>query len=331
MPGARVLGMETAGDRAGGRRFDHILSGDSSCDHIGIGGSMSDFTFLHAADVHLDSPLRGLETDPDAPADRLRGATREAFRNLTDVAIEEGVAFVLIAGDVFDGDWQDWRTGHFFVEQLARLSAAGIPTVMVSGNHDAASVITRQLRLPERVHHLSSRTAETVRFDPLGVAVHGQSFPQRAVTEDLTGKYPAPVSGLVNIGVLHTSLNGRPGHDDYAPTDAVALRRLGYDYWALGHVHAREEVSREPWIVYPGNLQGRHARETGPKGASLVTVRGGRVSDVAHRDLDVVRWARVEVALDGCETIDAAMARVGERISGALDEAEGRLVAARVC
>jgi len=291
---------------------------------------MSSFSFLHAADIHLDSPLRGLEADPEAPAARLRGATREAFRNLVDLALEENVAFVLIAGDLYDGDWQDWRTGHFYVEQAARLSTAGITVITIGGNHDAASVITRQLRLPEGIHHLSSRTPQTVRIDAFETAVHGQSFPRRAVGEDITERYPPPVPGWFNIGLLHTSLTGRPGHDNYAPTDPVALTRLGYDYWALGHVHAREEVSREPWIVFPGNLQGRHARETGPKGASLVGVRDGRVASVEHRPLDVVRWAQVEVPLDGCDALDDASTRVAEALAAALDEAEGRLLAVRV-
>ena len=112
---------------------------------------MSEFCFLHAADIHLDSPMRGLEADPDAPAKLIREASRAAFRNLIDLAIEERVAFVLIAGDLYDGDWQDWRTGLFFIEQVARLVDAGIRMCMVAGNHDAASVITRNLRLPQHV------------------------------------------------------------------------------------------------------------------------------------------------------------------------------------
>jgi DNA repair protein SbcD/Mre11 len=291
---------------------------------------MAEFRFLHAADIHLDSPMRGLEADPDAPVQLLREATRRAFRNLVDAAIEEKVAFVLIAGDLYDGDWQDYRTGLFLVEQVRKLADAGIPLVIVSGNHDAASVITRQLRLPERVTRLPHDRCGRVELDEHGVAIHGQSFPTKSVIDDLGRGYSEPLSGLFNIGLLHTALNGRPGHDNYAPTTVEALVAKGYDYWALGHVHAREIVHADPWIVFPGNLQGRHIREEGPKGASLVTVRDGQVTTVEHRPLDVLRWCPVEVSLAGECNFDGALARVGQALSTALDAADGRPVAARV-
>jgi exonuclease SbcD len=291
---------------------------------------MAEFRFLHAADIHLDSPMRGLETDPEAPAQLLREATRRAFCNLVDAAIEERVAFVLIAGDLYDGDWQDYRTGLFLIEQTRRLSEAGIPLVIVSGNHDAASVITRQLRLPERVTRLPYDRCGRIVLDEPGVAIHGQSFPTKSVTDDLSRGYPEPLTGLFNIGLLHTALNGRPDHDNYAPTTAAALVAKEYDYWALGHVHAREIVCPDPWIVFPGNLQGRHVRESGPKGASLVTVCNGRVSRVEHRPLDVLRWCAVAVPLDGERHFDGAMARIGRALSENVQQAEGKPIAARV-
>jgi len=291
---------------------------------------MSDFVFLHAADVHLDSPLRGLEADPDAPVELIRGATRAAFRNLVDLAIERQVAFVLLAGDLYDGDWEDWRTGHFLVEQAARLCRAGIRLAMIAGNHDAASEITRHLRLPDGARLLSAKRPETLHLDDLGVAIHGRSFPERAVTADLSLDYPAPVPGCFNVGMLHTALTGRPGHDPYAPTTVDALVRRNYDYWALGHVHAREIVLRAPWIVFPGNLQGRHARETGAKGATLVQVRAGRIAAVEHVPLDAVRWQAVAVDVAACGDIDAIARAAGVVLGEALDAAEGRPLAARV-
>jgi DNA repair protein SbcD/Mre11 len=191
---------------------------------------MTEFRFLHAADIHLDSPMRGLEADPDAPVRLLREASRAAFRNLIDAAIEENVAFVLIAGDLYDGDWQDWRTGLFFTGQVAKLSDSGIPLVMVAGNHDAASVITRYLRLPELGTMLPHDRCGQVVFEEFGVAIHGQSFATRSVSEDLSRNYPGPVPGLFNIGLLHTALTGRPGHADYAPTTVETLVAKGYDY-----------------------------------------------------------------------------------------------------
>ena len=244
--------------------------------------------FLHASDLHIDSPLRGLDRYEGAPVERLRTATRGALERLVDTALNERVDFVLLAGDIYDSDWQDFHTGLFFREQMVRLDRAGIRVFIVQGNHDAQGVITRQLTLPQNVTTFSSRTAETHRIEEIAVAVHGRSFPNRAVDEDLVPSYPAPVPGLLNIGMLHTSLTGRVGHDTYAPTDVATLSSKGYDYWALGHVHAREVVSEQPRIVFPGNLQGRKASETGPKGCELVTVEAGQVGS-EFVPLDVVR------------------------------------------
>lgn len=259
--------------------------------------------FLHAADLHIDSPLRGLDRYDGAPVARLRTATRSAMERLVDTALSECVDLVLLCGDIYDRDWQDFHTGLFFREQMVRLGRAGIRVFIVQGNHDAQCVITRQLHLPDNVTVFPSRTADTVRIDELSVAIHGRSFPARAVDEDLVPSYPEPVPGFLNIGMLHTSLNGRAGHDPYAPTNVATLTAKGYDYWALGHVHAREVVSETPRIVFPGNLQGRHANETGPKGCELVTVAAGSI-ETEFVELDVVRWTQVAVPLQGIDRLE---------------------------
>lgn len=291
---------------------------------------MSRFKFLHAADVHLDSPLRGLARYEGAPVEEIRGAARRAFENLVDLALAEEAAFVLLAGDLYDGDWKDANTGLFFVSQAARLGAAGIPVFAVAGNHDAASQISRTLRLPAGVRMLSARRPETVQLADLGVAVHGQGFATAAVRDDLAAGYPPALPGLFNVGLLHTSLDGRPGHDSYAPCVLDTLRARGYAYWALGHVHEREVVCRDPWVVFPGNLQGRHAREHGPKGATLVTVEDGEVAAVEHRDLDVLRWAVVEVDGTGAGGAGEALERAREALAGELMRSDGQLLAARL-
>lgn len=286
--------------------------------------------FVHAADLHIDSPMRGLDKYEGAPAARLRAATRHALENLVALCIEERAAFLLLAGDVFDGSWKDFSTGLFFASQMTRLREANIPVVIVRGNHDAASSIVKSLRLPDNVHELSHKKAETLELPDAGACVHGQSFPQRATTDDLAARYPDAVRGAFNIGLLHTCVDGREGHDRYAPTSLETMRAKGYDYWALGHVHAREVLSTEPWVVFPGNLQGRHAKETGAKGASLVTVAGGSVEGVEHRALDVARWEQVIVdatdAADAAEVVD----RARDALQKASDECADRLLAARV-
>ncbi|HIJ94609.1 MAG TPA: DNA repair exonuclease [Desulfuromonadales bacterium] len=288
------------------------------------------FSFLHAADIHLDSPLKGLEVYQDAPLEQIRGAARRAFDNLVEMAIDEEVAFVLLAGDLYDGDWKDYNTGIYFVSRMGRLREAGIPVFMVSGNHDAASQITRSLNLPDNVTLFSHKKVETSILDHLGVAIHGQSFSSRAVTDDLTRNYPHALPGLLNIGLLHTSLNGRPNHEPYAPCTLDALRSKGYQYWALGHVHQREELSKGPWVVFPGNIQGRHIRETGAKGCTLVTVEDGQVVEVVARELDVLRWSQCQLDLGRCEKTESLLEMVRERFELERERADGRPLAIRL-
>lgn len=286
--------------------------------------------FLHAADIHLDSPLRGLARYQGAPVDEIRGATRRAFENLVELARDEAVDFLLLAGDLYDGDWRDYNTGLFFTGQMRRLAEAGIPVFVIAGNHDAASQITRALRPPDNTTVFPGSRPRTVRLESLGVAIHGQSFASRSVTEDLAAGYPPPVTELFNIGLLHTCLDGRPGHEPYAPCSLEGLRNHGYQYWALGHVHRREVVAEDPWVVFPGNLQGRNARETGPKGASLVQVEEGRVASVEHRALDVVRWHREAVDLGGAADTGEVLDRIGRALERAAAGADGRLLALRL-
>jgi DNA repair protein SbcD/Mre11 len=279
----------------------------------------------------LDSPLQGLEIHESAPVAVLRGATRRAFENLVELALSERVDFLVIAGDLYDGDWKDYSTGLFFRGQMVRLHKAGIPVYLIAGNHDAASIVSKKLTLPENVHVFSTRAVESKEVAGHPVVIHGRGFPHRAVPENLARDYPAAVPGKFNLGLLHTSLTGRPDHDTYAPCSEQDLRDKGYGYWALGHVHQPEVISQDPWIVFAGNCQGRHARETGPRGCRLVTVNeAGAVESAEWRPLDVVRWHELNVDLTGVEDEAGALARASEAMGCAVAAAEGRLVAARV-
>ena len=188
------------------------------------------FTFLHAADLHLGSPFTGLALRNEELALRFAKASRDAFSDLVSRAIETNVAFVVIAGDVYDGDWKDTSIGLFFNREIARLDRAGIRVFLLKGNHDAESVITRAISLSEGVFQFPATKTMTFRIDELNVALHGRSFPNRAVTENYVLAYPDPVPGWFNIGVLHTSCDGRPGHATYAPCTVGQLKSLGYQY-----------------------------------------------------------------------------------------------------
>jgi DNA repair protein SbcD/Mre11 len=289
-------------------------------------------TFLHAADIHLDSPLKGLERYENAPVERIRKATRRAFTRLIDLAIERHVDFVLIAGDLYDGDWRDYSTGLYLVKELNRLRDETIPVILIAGNHDAANKMTRILTLPENVRLLAHDRPETFILPDRDVAIHGQSFAKAAVTENLAAAYPAAVGGCVNIGLLHTGLGGVDGHERYAPCSIEELRLRGYDYWALGHIHAREVLCQDPPVVFAGNVQGRHIREAGPKGCLIVTVNSDRSFEPVFHRLDQVRWERGRVELSELDSESDFPDRAAEVLDRLL-EAEtdpDRLLAVRM-
>lgn len=289
-------------------------------------------TFLHAADLHIDSPLRGLERREGAPAQRIREASRVAMSRMVDAAIERRVAFVLLAGDIYDTQ-PVFETYLFFHGEMERLSRAGIPVAIVLGNHDHAGASPRAERLPERVYVFPADRPTSIELVP-GVWVHGRSYPTRDIATDLTIDYPAPVPGALNIGLLHTALDGHSGeHARYAPSSTQALAGQGYAYWALGHVHAPLDLCvRGCRIVYPGNLQGRHARETGPKGAMFVDFERAAISSVRHEAFDDVRWHRLEVDPSSLEAERDPVRQLAEQVRSTTEACrrDGRLAAVRV-
>lgn len=287
---------------------------------------------MHCADLHVDSPLRGLAAYEGAPVDEIRASTRRALENAVDAALANDVCAVVMAGDLFDGERHDYGTAMFLNGQFRRLGEAGIEVFVAYGNHDAANQISRRLDPPPNVTVFAHQAAETHERPHLGLAFHGQSYASRDVSTDLAASFPAPVSGLVNVGVLHTALSGHEGpHAAYAPTTLATLEAAGYDYWALGHVH-QHMVQRagSGYVVYPGNTQGRHVRETGPKGVTIFTYGDGGVVDIEHVDTDVVRWSQVEASVDRCTSVSAAIDAVLGAVAEAQTHADGRLLACRV-
>lgn len=289
--------------------------------------------FIHAADIHLDSPLRGLEAYAGAPVERLRVATRQAFARIVDICLEERVDFLVIAGDLFDTDVRDFQAALAAAVQLRRLDQAQIPVYLILGNHDSREETTRHVPWPANVTLFDHKHPQTVRHPTLPVALHGMSYPKREVTDNLVPKYPAPVPDCFNIGLLHTNAGGNAQHASYAPCSVEELVAKGYQYWALGHVHEHVVLSERPHVVYSGNTQGRHARETGRKGCLLVTTDdlvGGEVRDVEFRDTDVVRWSRVIIPLQTDDDADALREATRNRLRELASAADGRLIAVRL-
>ncbi len=276
------------------------------------------FRFIHTADLHLDSPLRSLALKNPELAELVRGATRTALARIVDLCLAEGVDALLIAGDLYDGSQTSMNTALYLAGELRRLEAAGIRVFLIRGNHDSQSTIKKELTLPSNVHLFSGRVKpvlakalETGRE----VYIHGVGFDNPHAPESLLSSFQGPIADAVNIGMLHTSLAGAPGHDPYAPCSVTDLVRHGFDYWALGHVHLRQVHSETPLIVMPGMPQGRDINEAGPKTVTLVTV--GDDGRFEHREHGIGQavFERVLVNLSGAQDWRQMLETVEEALS----------------
>lgn len=265
--------------------------------------------FIHTADLHLDSPLASLAARNEALAELFQDASRKVLQSLVDTALEESVDALLIAGDLFDGDQRDVHTAMVLQRELRRLEAADIPVFIIWGNHDAEAQLLRVLNLPANVHAFDGRGGKCHFADERAV-VHGVSYSKRQAPESLLGKFGQPDKHRFNIGMLHTSLTGADGHNDYAPCTVNELIDKGYDYWALGHIHKRSVHHEQPAIVMPGNPLGRHINEAGERSVSLVTLSSEEAPRIETINLAPIRFDRLPVDLAGTDDKRDAFARI---------------------
>jgi len=286
--------------------------------------------FFHCADVHLDTPLQGLAQYPGAPVSEIRNATRRAFEKVLEAAVTEKVDFLVIAGDLYDTGLKSFESALFFNKQMARLKDAGIDVYLIYGNHDAASKLIKQLRPPGNVHIFRTTEPQTFSNNELRVAIHGQSFATPEVIEDLAAKYPPPVPGFFNIGVLHTNLAGISEHANYAPCTLEMLKNKGYQYWALGHVHNRQILCNDPYIVYPGNIQGRHGKEQGEKSCVLVTVSEAGAVSIDTISTSAVPWFQADIDASDCQTADEVYEKLRIELEQMLSRSKERVTAVRL-
>jgi len=263
---------------------------------------------LHTADIHLDSPLKSLAMKDEDLQATVKTATRAAFMKIVDTALFEEVSALLISGDLFDGAERSAKTAAFLTTQLDRLLVAGIPVFYIKGNHDAENPITGEVSLPENVHVFDGRGGKR-RIENSDVWIHGVSFSDRHAPESLLPKFGAPEPDAINIAMLHTSLAGSQGHDTYAPCSVAELTKMGFDYWALGHVHKRQVHSEAPWIIMPGIPQGRDIGEAGPKSATLLTIDEKNIS-VSEVPTSAAQFIEVRVGADGIESDDELRNRI---------------------
>ena len=294
---------------------------------------MPNLRFVHAADLHLDSPFSGLRSlAPDNVTSALRQATFDAYENIIDLCIAERVDALLIAGDVYDGADRSLRAQLKFVNGLRRLDAAGIRSFICHGNHDPLNGWEAQLDLPEGCVRFGDSVTGAPVFpdEPDRATVYGMSYPRREVYENLSPRFRDLPRSRFNIGLLHANVGGNPNHDSYAPCSVSDLEATDIDYWALGHVHTREVLREEgPAIVYPGNPQGRHPNEMGSRGIYLVDVDElGRVN-LDFRPVDVIRWARKELDISGLVSEQRVIDAIFDMADSALEESEGKPVVLR--
>jgi DNA repair exonuclease SbcCD nuclease subunit len=295
--------------------------------------------FLHAADLHLDTAPSGLRSYPPAVAEVLRDSSLRAFDRLVDAALAHRVSCCVLAGDVYDGVERGTRAQLRFRDGLERLSAAGVRTFVVHGNHDPVEAGWDAVRSwPDLVTVFEPGDPETVVFvdGDTPVAVQGVSYGQRAEHRNLARLFRPVPDGAFGIGLLHTNVGGVRGHADYAPCSLADLAevgaRCGIDYWALGHVHNRSVLAGpHPWVVYPGCTQGRHpgASERGAKGAVLVDVTGGRAAEPSFVALDEVRFVELEVDVDPLADLGELHDDLRDRADALLAEHAGRSLVLR--
>ena len=281
--------------------------------------------FIHCADLHIDSPFKGVSDINSDLADLLYKATYDSFNNIITVALEEKVDAVLIAGDIYDSEDKSLRAQFKFRDGLKKLSAAGIPSFIVHGNHDPLNGWAATLRWPDNVHVFPSEPAcLPLEKDGVKVAnIYGVSYPRREIKENLATRFPEADRSLPCIALLHSNVGGNAEHANYAPCSIEDLSALGMNYWALGHVHTYKKMGlpRYP-IVYPGCSQGRNPSETGEKGCCLVTISEKADPIVKFIQTDVFRHFSISLdisKLESIELVESAVVEAGRRNVAAAD------------
>ena len=294
---------------------------------------MTRYRFVHAADLHLDSPFKGFLRDASELAATLRDATFRTFEAIVDLCIEQRVDALLIAGDIYDGEDRSLGAQLRFHDGLLLLEAANIRVFICHGNHDPLDGWEARIDFPSNVVRFG-REVTREPFDPndpTSPMVYGISYPTRDVYQNLVPLFPPPVDGRYSIGLMHANVGANTGHEAYAPCSLEDLVASCYDYWALGHVHTRAVLrDRVPVVVYPGNPQGRHINEAGARGVYLVDVdeRGGTTLEFVP--LDMVRWTQIDVDVTDLDDEQALLSALNTAIDDARVDAAGRPLIYRI-
>ncbi|WP_219837861.1 DNA repair exonuclease [Paenibacillus sp. R14(2021)] len=286
------------------------------------------FRFIHAADLHVDSPFRGLTEVPTHVREALQMSTFQAVESLVRTAITAEVDFVVIAGDLYDSADRSLRAQLALQKEWQKLHAHSVRLFVIHGNHDHLSGQQAALAWPESVHFFGSDKVERLpaytKRGELAAYISGISYETRSVMTNLAAGYRAGTDGIYGIALLHGSVDGTVGHDPYAPCKLDELVGAGFHYWALGHIHQRTVLHTYPHVVYSGNTQGRHAKETGAKGCYIVNVSASHETELQFIPLDTVRWIDRPLAIDGMDTEQQLLDQLERAAVAAVLESEGR-------
>ena len=289
---------------------------------------MSTIRFIHCADLHIDSPFKGISEINEELRDILYNSTFQSFRNIVDLAIENEVHAVLIAGDIYDGADKSLKAQLRFRDELTRLSNQGIPSYAVAGNHDPLDSWSASIVWPEGAHFFGGDKVEKY---PLAVEgetvaeIYGISFPKQNVTDNLAMQFDRENDKVPAIAILHTNIGENTGHKSYAPATIENLKSRKMDYWALGHVHTRKQLNEHsPVILYSGNSQARNPRELGKKGCTLVEMEKDGSCELTHHSTDVVRYQSADIDITALSTLDEVIESIKNECNDISSAMEGR-------
>ena len=299
------------------------------------GDEISTFSFIHTADLHLDSPFVGITGIDPKLGERLAKATFQAYETIIELCIEREVDFLLIAGDVYDSTDKSLYAQIKFIEGLKKLNAAGIRAYICHGNHDPLDGWSSSLHWPENVYIMSGKNAEVVKIEKDGeiaAIVAGRSYPTQRITTNLAKNFPRKEEDWpFTIGLLHCNVGNYPGHDPYAPCTLQDLKELNYNYWALGHIHTPTIICREdPITIYPGNPQGRHSGELGARGCYYVKVVPGEQVFTEFIETDSIRWHIREISIESLEEGEKLVERIFNIFDEVRDNSQGRSAICRL-
>jgi len=288
--------------------------------------------FIHAADLHLDAPFKGIDATDSRVREALIASTYDALDALVCACIEQAADFLVIAGDVYNAAEKSLRAEFAFRDACVRLEAAGIPVYIARGNHDPASGRSAGIALPANVHVFSENEVERVVFERDGrtlCALYGRSFRTAAERSNLAAGFSREAGDRLAIGVLHANVGGRTDYEPYAPCSLEDLRAAKMDYWALGHIHKPEVIAERPPAAYSGCTQGLSPNESGLRGCRLVQLDadGARAEFIPTSS---VVWARETVDVGEIEGVDGLVAALGVAVEGAARSAGARPVVIRL-